>query len=33
VADQDGLGLATETINAIGENAAQVSGTIVELAD
>ena len=31
--DQDGLGLAAQTVHAIREDAAQIAGTVVELAD
>ena len=29
--DEDGLGLAAETVNAIGEDAAHVAGAVIEL--
>jgi hypothetical protein len=32
VRDQDGLGLAAETIDAVGEDAAHVAGAVIELA-
>ncbi|MNT80149.1 hypothetical protein D3C72_2195750 [compost metagenome] len=33
MSNQDGLGLAAQTVDAVGEHAAQIIGAVVELAD
>ncbi|MNT30466.1 hypothetical protein D3C72_1662620 [compost metagenome] len=33
MSNQDGLGLAAQTVNTVGEDAAHIAGAVIELAD